>query len=195
MSKVRAIVLLTLVIGVAFGTAAAKDTPFLQAQATTDQVALFVPFVAFLNAPGSDNDIDSALSVSNILAAPNGIFPTTGLSRREGSIELYFFTAEGDILAVETEDNSIGNGVLDDQGELKAGRTWSALLSSILAAEDALPADGEIFSGYVWVVANFDAAQGTATVFFPGFGFAQSLDMEPTITAGNLQGGIPVVVP
>ena len=140
--------------------------------------------------------IDSALSVSNILAAPNGIFPTAGLSRKEGSIELYIFMANGDVLAVETEDNSIGNGVLDAEGELKAGHTWTALLSQILKGADALPTDkNDVVSGYAWIVCNFDAAQGTVTVFFPDFGFAQSLNLEPTITAGNLQGGIPVDVP
>ncbi len=191
MSKVRAIVLFTIVIGVAFGTAAAKDTPFLQSDGTTDQVALFVPFLAFSEGAG----INSAFSVSNILEAPDGIFPTEGLSRDEGSIEIYIFTSEGDVLAVETEDNTIGNGVLDDEGELKAGRTWTALLSQILDGVDALPGVDEVFSGYAWIVCNFDAAQGTVTVFFPDFGFAQSMDMQPTITVDNLQGGIPVVVP
>jgi len=191
MSKVRAIVLFTIVIGVAFGTASAKDTPFLQADGTTDQVALFVPFLAFSEAAG----IDSALSVSNILAAPEGIFPEEGLSRDEGSIEIYIFSADGSVVTMETEDNTIGNGVLDDDGELAAGRTWTALLNQILSAADALPEPTEVFAGYAWVVANFDAAQGTATVFFPDFGFAQSMNMEPTITADNLQGGIPVVVP
>lgn len=191
MSKVRAIVLFTIVIGVAFGTAAAKDTPFLQAQATTDQVALFIPFMAYSEGAG----IDSALSVSNILKAPKGILPTKGLSKTEGTIELYLFSADGDVLGVETSDNSVGNGVLDATGKLKPGCTWTVLLSQILDEAGALPAENEIASGYGWVVANFDAAQGTVTVFFPDYGFAQSLNLEPTITAGNLQGGIPVVVP
>ncbi len=190
MSKVRAIVLFTIVIGVAFGTAAAKDTPFLVADGTTDQVALFVPFLAY--AGGS---IDSALSVSNILAAPDGILPTEGLSKDKGSIEVYIFTAEGELIAIETEDNTIGNGVLDDEGQLAAGRTWTALLSALLDAAGALPDAGEVFSGYAWVVCNFDAAQGTATVMFPDFSFAQSMDMQPTITVDNLAGGIPVMVP
>ncbi len=192
MSKVRAIVLLTIVIGVAFGTAAAKDTPFLAVQVTTDQVALFVPFVSF----SQGNGVQTALSVSNILAAPDGIFPTTGLSRDEGSIEIYLFEANGDVITFETQDNSIGNGSLDEEGELRAGHTWTAQLSDILGAADALPTDpNDIFTGYAWVVANFDAAQGTSTVFVLDLGFAQSLNMEPTITAGNLQGGIPVDVP
>jgi hypothetical protein len=191
MSKVRAIVLFTIVIGVAFGNVAAKDEPFLVTVSTTDQVALLVPFLAYSGA----NNINSSLSVSNILAAPDGIFPEAGLSRDEGSIEIYIFTAEGDVIAVETEDNSIGNGVLDDDGELAAGRTWAALLSQILDGADALPEPSEVFSGYAWVVCNFDAAQGTVTVTFPDFAFAQSLNMEPTITLGNLQGGIPVNVP
>lgn len=191
MSKVRAIVLFTIVLGVAFGSAAAKDTPFLQSDGTTDQVALFVPFLAYSEA----NGIDSALSVSNILGAPDGIFDGA-FGDDEGSIELYIFTADGDVLAMETVDNTIGNGVLDDGGELRPGRTWTALLSQILDGVDALPEDPEdVFSGYAWVVANFDAAQGTSTVFFPDFGFAQSMDMQPTITVDNLQGGIPVVVP
>ncbi len=191
MSKVRAIVLFTIVIGVAFGTAAAKDMPFLQSDGTTDQVALFVPFLAYSEAAG----INSAFSVSNILAAPDGIFPTEGMSSDEGSIQIFIFTSEGDTLTIETEDNSLGNGTLDDEGKLKAGHTWTALLSQILDAADALPAADEVFSGYAWIVVNVDAAQGTATVFFPDFGFSQSMDMQPTITADNLAGGIPVMVP
>lgn len=190
MSKVRAIVLFTIVIGVAFGTAAAADTPFLQTAATTDQVALLVPFLAF-----SEANLDSAISISNTLGAPNGILPTTGLSTKQGTIEAYFFMADGTAVAAETIDNSLGNGVLTASGELKAGRTFTVLLSQILAANNLLPPAGTVVSGYAWVVCNFDAAQGTVTVFYPDYGFAQSLNMEPTITPGNLQGGIPVVVP
>ncbi len=191
MSKVRAIVLFTIVLGVAFGTAAAKDTPFLQTDGTTDQVALFVPFLSYSGGAG----IDTAFSVSNILAAPDGIFPEEGLSRVEGSIEIYIFTSDGSTIVFETTDNSVGNDVLDDDGELPAGRTWAALLSQILDKADALPPASQVLSGYAWVVVNADAAQGTVTVMFPSLDFSQSLDMQPTITAGNLQGGIPVIVP
>jgi hypothetical protein len=191
MSKVRAIVLFTIVIGVAFGTAAAKDTPFLQSDGTTDQVALLVPFLAY----SGDVGIDTALSVSNILGAPDGIFPTEGMTTDEGAIEIYVFTADGEMLAVETEDNTLGNGVLTDDGMLQMGRTWTALLSEVLAAAGALPDPSAVLTGYAWVVADFDAAQGTATVIFPDLAFTQSLDMQPTITVDNLAGGIPVVVP
>ncbi|RPI28320.1 MAG: hypothetical protein EHM61_05540 [Acidobacteria bacterium] len=192
MSKVRAIVLLTLVIGVAFGSAAAKDTPFLQANATADQVALFAPFLSYGQAAG----IQTALSVSNVLNAPTGVLPATGLSRNEGSIEIYFYTSDGDAVVVETEDNSIGNGVLDAQGELRPGRTWTALLSQILSEADALPAANEIVAGYAWIICNWDGAQGTVTVFFPDFGFAQSLNLEPTFGSGGaLSLGVPVIVP
>lgn len=192
MSKVRAIVLFTIVIGVAFGTAAAKDTPFLQAQATADQVALFAPFLSF-----SDGlDIQSALSVSNVMAAPDGILPATGLSRDEGSIEVYFFTSDGEAIVFETEDNSVGNGVLDDDGELASGRTWTVQLSDILDAVDEAPSGNDIVSGYAWIVCNWDAAQGTSTVFVLGVGFSQSMNLEPTFGSGGaLSLGMPVVVP
>jgi hypothetical protein len=184
-----------MVIGVAFGTAAASDTPFLQADGTTEQVALFVPFVAFMDHEEDVNDISTALSVSNILAAPEGILPEQGLGNDKGSIEIYLFTSNGELIVFETEDNSVGNFVLDDDGQLAPGRTWQVQIKDILEATDSLPPVGEVLSGYAWVIANFDAAQGTSTIFYPSFGFAQGLSMQPTITADNIQGGIPVVVP
>ncbi len=177
MSKLRAIVLLTLVMGVAFGSTMAKDTAFLQTATTASQTAVFVPLLAH------GGGLITAISVSNVLAAPEGILPVEGLSDTTGTIEFYFFRADGEVFFVETEQ------------EFGPGETMTIFLDELLSdVEGAIPEETGVFAGYAWVVANFDAVQGVVASFFPDFGFAQSYNMEPTI-GGVYFAGIPVVVP
>jgi len=184
MSKVRALVLLTLVLGVASGITMA-DAPFLVNSVTSTQTALFIPFVASM---AGDNPISTALSVSNILAAPDAIeeqiLDIEHMNDTEGTITFYFWAADGTMLSWETQNNDVGNGVLTDDGKLGPGRTLTVSVEDILIQLGEMPEAGNVFTGYGWVVSNFDASQGTVNVYFPGLGFAQSLNMEPTL--GNL---------
>jgi hypothetical protein len=190
MNRWRAIVFFTIVMALALGTATAKDTPFLQTGPTASQTALLMPFLAF----DADDGIHTALSVSNILAAPEGIWMTDEMNDLSGNIEFYIYRADGHLIKFETTNSSEGNGVLTSSGRLNPGRTFTMSLEEILAAKDELPEGGASFVGYGWVVANFDAVQGTVNIFYPDLGFGQALNMEPTF-GGVFAAGIPVDVP
>jgi hypothetical protein len=189
MNRWRAIVFLTIVMAFALGTATAKDAPFLQVGGTASQTALLMPFLAF----DADDGIHTALSVSNILAAPEGLLDLTDMNNLSGNIEFYIYRADGHLIKFETTNSTEGNQVLTSSGRLNPGRTFTISLEEILAAKNELPEGGASFVGYGWVVANFDAVQGTVNVFYPDLGFGQALNMEPTF-GGVFLAGIPVEI-
>jgi len=186
MDKLKVVVFVATMIAVAC-PAFAADAVFLQAETTTRQTAVLATFVAY-----SQSSIETALSVSNLLGTPLGLLPA-GLSDTEGTLELYIYGADGSLTVWESDDNSVGNGVLDDDGKLGPGKTWTALLGQILDDAGVLPGSDEVFTGYIWVVANFDAVQGTVLNVYPDFGYSQSLSMEPTM--GLWFGGYPCTLP
>jgi hypothetical protein len=189
MSKVRALVLLTMVMGLVSGAALANDTPFLVVAATPNQTAVFLPFVA-VDAAG---EISTALSVSNVLAAPDAI--EAGFFANDsdtlGTLTFYIWKADGTMLTWETDSADVGNMVLDSEGKLGPGQTFTITVEEILDTLGELPEGTDVVVGYGWVIGNFDAIQGTVNVYYPGLGFAQSLNMEPTL-GGVWTAGIPL---
>ena len=83
---------------------------------------------------------------------------------------------------------------MTNEGTLSPGQTYRVLLSEILAA-----AGGPVsFAGYGWVVANFDAVQGTANI--TDFStFTQTLVMQPDLGSSffenDASAGVPVFPP
>jgi hypothetical protein len=172
MNKLKGIVFLTVVVALA-SSALAAESPFLQAVATTKQTAVMAPYAASIIGA----NVVCALSVSNVLAAPVGILPA-GLSDTQGTVEFYLYNADGSLTVLETATSTLGNGALTADGQLLPGRTLTVFVHEILAAA-GLPSD-TVFQGYIWVVANFDGVQGTVTTLQTGYGFAQTLNDEPT---------------
>ena len=142
-------------------------------EGTTTQSAIFASFLTSEPAAG----IDSAISVSNVLAAPGSIGAgfTEMFSDTVGTLEFYLWKDDGQLIHYETEPGSPGAGLQLD-GSLDRGQTYRVLLSEILAAAG----EPGSFAGYGWVVANFDAVQGTANV--TDFStFTLSVPMQPDL--------------
>ena len=122
---------------------------------TTTQRAVFAVFL------GSGGGFDTAISVSNILAAPPRVSEVLdNFSDREGTLEFYLWNGDGQMTFYATSQTSPGVG-LGLGGTLAPGQTYRVLLSDIL---DAAGFAEESFFGYGWLVANFDGVQGTANV-------------------------------
>ena len=110
----------------------------------------------------------------------------------EGTVEVYLWDqAAGDMISYETSDDSVGNG-LDPDGILAAGGTWTFLLSDLLVAAGWT----QDFTGFGWIVANFDGVAASHTVVVTGVGFSQAFHGTPAVGQGfSGIAGLPVSVP
>ena len=194
MSKLRGVVFLA-VVAILAGSALATDTAFIQGAATTDQVALFAAFVVNVPAIGEDSaPIRTAFSIGNIMSAPEGLLGGEWMTTDRGVITFFLFRSDGEVRTVSTADiaapESLGNGVLNEDGELLAGKTLAVFMDEILVAAGGNSDD--VFTGYMWVVCDFDAAAGTYTTYHEGIGFAQAFKMDPVLGASFTWGGLPV---
>ena len=180
MNKSRAMLFSAVLLTVAFvGTAmAGTSVSFMAGAGTGVQSAVLAGYL--VNIPNDDPSmsITTAISVSNIMMAPAGV--TAGGygddHQKMGSLEFYLYNQDGEMEMYETKMGSPGAG-LNGDGMLEAGGTYTVLLSEILEAAGA----DEMFVGYGWVVANFDAVAGTRTVTVWATGFTQHGDMTPTL--------------
>jgi hypothetical protein len=146
--------------------AAEKQVPrdsfggFLQNSTTASQKGLFAVYMAVWPERG----FDTAVSVSNTLAAPTSIQNVFDqeFNDLEGTVEFYLWALDGTLYTYETGPESPGRG-LSQEGTLAPGNSYLVLMSQILElAEYDFDANDGIFAGYGWIIANFDGAQGTA---------------------------------
>ncbi|MCY3777505.1 MAG: hypothetical protein OXH11_16145 [Candidatus Aminicenantes bacterium] len=145
---------------------AGTTVSFMAASDTSEQRAVFGSYLVSLPMLG----FDTAISVSNVLMAPDGIDVAGGAYEgynKMGTLEIYLYNRDGMMTMHVTSMDSPGTGLTD--GMLDRGETYTVLLSEITGDMD--------FVGYGWVVANFDGVAGTRTVFGPGF--SQHGDMTP----------------
>jgi hypothetical protein len=162
---------------------------------TTDQTAVFVTFAAssFDAGIGVAVPVSTAISVSNPLAW-DPMSPILDLSGHltEGTVEVYLWDqGAGNLISYETSDDSVGNG-LNGDGTLSPGGTWTFLLTDLLVAAGW----NQDFTGFGWIVANFDGVAASHTVIVFGLGFSQAFHGTPAVGQG-LSGfaGLPVSVP
>ena len=208
MSTLRALLVFMAVVFLAVGSAALAERidtgsrSFTGAEGTTDQTAVFVTFAASTydegaGAAGEGEEpsaaVSTAVSVSNPLAwDPNSPFLTLTGYVTEGTVEVYLWDqVEGELISYETSDDSIGLG-LNPDGTLSPGGTWSFLLSDVLVAAGW----EQDFTGYGWIVGNFDGVVGSHTLVIFSVGFAQAFHAVPAIGQGfHGTAGLPVAVP
>ena len=194
MNKSRAMlfsaVLLTVAMG---GTAmAGNSVSFMAGPGTTMQSAVFASFLAYV--PNMDDpamSIDSAISVSNILGAPDNLMYVVqggageGLNM-EGTVEIYLYGHDGSTPMYSTDMMMTGVGT-DMEGVLMQGGTYAVFLSEILMAAGH---EGQ-FLGYAWIVGNFDGIAGTRKVVDNMTGmFNASGDLSPSFDHNG--GGIRI---
>ncbi len=163
---------------------------------TTSQTAVFAAYLADQPASETSPRIQTAISVSNVLAVPPGFasdFLAPGGGDTEGTVEFYLWNSVGDSYFFETSsDPSVGRG-LSPAGTLGPGQTYTVLLNDILAAA-GYPA-GQLFVGYGWIVANFDGVAGTYNATAFNVGFTQNFELLPGVGQGTSPVcGLPVSV-
>jgi len=177
------------------GSAFAADTAFIQANGTTDQVALFAAFA--VNVPEGvlpSGSIRTSFTISNLMSAPEGIVDFSDMTTTSGPIHFFLFSANGAMTAISTADldnpEGFGNQQLDEDGALGAGKTLAFFMNELA---EAAGLEDDIFTGYVWVVCDFDAAAGTYSTFDASQGLAQSFKLDPAVAEGAFFfGGIGV---
>ena len=159
MNKSRAMLFSAILLAVAVGGTAMAGTSvsFMAAGHTSEQSAVFASYLVSIPNEDPMMAFDTAISVSNVLMAPDGIDAAGGAYEgynKMGTLEIYLYNRDGEMMMHETSMDSPGTGLMD--GMLGPGQTYTVLLSEILGDME--------FVGYGWIVGNFDAIAGTRTV-------------------------------
>ena len=128
---------------------------------------------------------DTAMSISNLGSLPGQEgFPRSGSSGNVG-IHLFNRDSASPYLFNTTDFPDVGTGT-SSGGELGPGGTYTVLLNEVLSAcLPDRPRQELNFTGYAWVLADFENLAGTAVNFFPDQCSQQSFQMAPPT------GGIP----
>jgi hypothetical protein len=120
---------------------------------------LLVPF-AFNDAPSEvegEPVYGTGLTIANVTKDPgSALMGFDGAVQQSGTFTLYLYTDAGTVITVPSSALP-AKGILA-AGVLGAGETYTVLLSEVLAA--AVPAVGQDFSGYVFIICQFTNGHG-----------------------------------
>ena len=192
MSTFRALLVFIAIIFLAGGFTAFAEGIDTGSRSFTSAFVTFAAsfFEAGIAGDGDDVPVATAISVSNPLAW-DPMSPILDLSGHvtEGTVEVYLWdqAASGaspaggasNLISYETSDDSIGDG-LNPDGTLSAGGTWTFLLTDLLVAAGW----NQDFTGFGWIVANFDGVAASHTVVVFGVGFSEAFHGTPAIGQG-----------
>jgi hypothetical protein len=166
---------------------------FAQGELSTARRAVFAQFLAvFPNEEDPNFSVNSAMSISNVCAAPDALSPFLGREPTEGRVAIYLYDMSGTLTTFITASDMLGEG-LNPDGTLKAGQTWTVNLSEVLSA--ATGSKKREFRGYGWVLSEFDCLVGTYSNTIYGLGFTQNFEMLPAMGQGGFFGGLMVPQP
>lgn len=171
-------------------------TVFFQDSGTEAYRAVFAQYLAVLpNAEDPSQNVDCAISISNVCAAPSEIAPFLGGGQQgtpdHGRIILHLYGSDGTHIRYVTGPDSPGVG-LEPDGELASGGTWRVRLAEILAQAQGVPEADVDFQGYGWILSSFDCLAGTYNNTVFGVGFTQSYEMVPAMGQGGFFGGVMI---
>ena len=74
-------------------------------------------------------------------------------------------------------------------------RTYTVRLAEILSKITGLPENENEFTGYGWIIGNFDAIAGTYSVTIFGLGFTQNFELTPAVGQGGILTGLRINPP
>lgn len=167
---------------------------FLAQDNTEPHRAVHAHFLVWqANVDDSNFNVDTAISVSNVTAAPP---EAAGLGIGEptsGRFTVYLWDADGTLFTHTTgPDSPEGNGMLNLDGTLDPGKTYTVRLAELLEEITGEDEADIQFTGYGWVVSEFDGLGGTYNVTIFGLGFTQNFEFLPGMGQGGMFGGAPV---
>lgn len=144
----------------------------------SNQSAVFASYLVSIPNEDPDQVIDTYISVSNVLSAPEGVdsagSPYEG-DNKVGTLEIYLYHRDDDEpMIYETTGDSPGSG-LDENGMLAPGQTYTVRLADLVGENRA-------FIGYGWIVGNFDGIAGTRTIINFGQGVTVHGDLTPKLS-------------
>ena len=144
----------------------------------SNQSAVFASYLVSMPSENPDQVIDTYLSVSNVLSAPEGVETAGGPYEGDdkvGTLEIHLYGQDGDEpMIYKTTGDSPGSG-LDENGNLAPGQTYTVRLAELIGEDRA-------FVGYGWIVGNFDGIAGTRTIINFGQGVASHGDLTPKLS-------------
>ena len=68
-------------------------------------------------------------------------------------------------------------------------------LAEILSQITGMPEVDNEFTGYGWIIGNFDAIAGTYNVTIFGLGFTQNFELTPAVGQGGILTGLRIKPP
>ncbi len=143
----------------------------------SNQSAVFASYLVSMPSEDPDQVIDTYLSVSNVLSAPERVATAGGPYEGDdkvGTLEIHLYDRDGGGPVIhETTGDSPGAG-LDENGRLAPGQTYTVRLAEIVGEDRA-------FVGYGWIVGNFDGIAGTRTNIL-GQGVTWHGDLSPKLS-------------
>jgi len=175
-----------------------SDTVAFNEEATTTYYrAVFAQYLTVIpdsNLDDGNQSVDCGLSISNVCAAPDVVSPLIGAQKgpTSGKVTLVLYEADGEVIVYTPDSDSVGEG-LNADGTLSEGRTWRVLLAQILADHQGIADQSQVsFSGYGWILSEFDCLGGTYNNTVFGVGFTQAFEFLPAMGQGGWFGGIPI---
>jgi hypothetical protein len=164
---------------------------FAQGELTAAHRAVFAQFLAVIPNEDPAFSVDSAISISNVCAAPDVLSPFIGREPTEGKVAIYLYDMSGELTTFLTDSDVPGTG-LNPDGSLKPGQTWTVNLAEVLSAATGIKRSEINFRGYGWVLSEFDCLAGTYSNTIYGLGFTQNFEMLPAMGQGGFFGGLMV---
>jgi len=168
---------------------------FVAETGSTAYRAVFAQYLAVIPSANPAVNVDCAISISNVCAAPSVLSPfiggSTPLAPSSGRVSLFLYNTDGTLLTYTTAPDSPGYG-LNPDGTLSAGMTWTVRLAEVLSKVLDRPENQIDFRGYGWILSEFDCLAGTYNNTVFGVGFTQSYEMVPAMGQGGFFGGVMI---
>jgi hypothetical protein len=160
----------------------AESLVFAAEDTSTHFRAVFAQFLSVVPSAEAGMSVDSAISISNVCAAPEEVQFVLGQRSNQGAISVFLYDRDGTLIAYRT-DSPLGAG-LNADGTLGPGQTWTVRLAEVISRAQGIPESQIEFNGYGWFLSGFDCLVGTYSNTIFGLGFTQSYEMLPGMGQG-----------
>jgi len=171
---------------------------FSEELTTTYYRAVFAQYLTVIpdtNLEDGNQSVDCGLSISNVCASPSAVAPLLASQNgpTSGRLLLALYDGDGEVIVYRPDSDDVGEG-LNPDGTLSEGKTWRVLLAQVLADHEGASDLSQVeFSGYGWILSEFDCLGGTYNNTVFGVGFTQAFELLPAMGQGGWFGGVPIL--